>query len=157
MFIPGKPFQPSLTNTKFENLSITDKKSFITLAPGCLQRAENFLVFLSKSSTQSRQARGQCFKTFYGRKLRLFMISQSVVPCKPFQPSLMFAGKARAYLSEAPFQVLHSRVGSWPQAPGLRLLASGSWPRLLALGSWPQAYGLRLLASGSWPHPQTLD
>ncbi len=30
---------------------------------------------------------------------------------KPFQPSLMFVGKAGAYLLEAP-QVLHSRVGS---------------------------------------------
>ncbi len=35
------------------------------------------------------------------------------MPGKPFQPSLMFAGKAGAYPSEAP-QVLHSRVGSWP-------------------------------------------
>ena len=28
---------------------------------------------------------------------------------KPFQPSLMFAGKAGSYLNEAPF-----RIGSWP-------------------------------------------
>ncbi len=26
------------------------------------------------------------------------------VPCKPFQPNLMFAGKVRAYLSGAPFR-----------------------------------------------------
>ncbi len=31
------------------------------------------------------------------------------VPGKPLQPSLMFAGKARAYPSEAP-EVFHSRV-----------------------------------------------
>ncbi len=36
-------------------------------------------------------------KLFYGRKLRLFIISYIVfVPSKPFQPSLMFAGKARS-------------------------------------------------------------
>ncbi len=38
---------------------------------------------------------GQCYKTFYGRKLRLFIISKSVVPGKPFQPSLIFVGKDR--------------------------------------------------------------
>ncbi len=27
-----------------------------------------------------------------------------IVPCKPFQLSLMFAGKARAYPSEAPLR-----------------------------------------------------
>ncbi len=36
MFVIGKFFQSSLTNTlaKYENLQTTDKKSFITLAPG---------------------------------------------------------------------------------------------------------------------------
>ncbi len=36
------------------------------------------------------------------------------VPGKPFQPSLMFAGKTGVYLSEAPFRC--SNIG---QAPGL--------------------------------------
>jgi hypothetical protein len=40
---------------------------------------------------------GQCYKTFYGCKLRLFKN-------KLFQPSLMFAGKAGAYPSESPFR-----------------------------------------------------
>ena len=35
------------------------------------------------------------------------------VPGKPFQPSLMFAGKAGAYPIEAPFG-RSTRVGSWP-------------------------------------------
>jgi hypothetical protein len=48
--------------------------------------------------------RGQCYKTFYGRKLRLFLIGGVLVPGKPFQPSLMFADKAGAYLTEAPFR-----------------------------------------------------
>ncbi len=38
-----------------------------------------------------------------------------VCPCKPFVPSLMFLGKARAYLSEAPFRAPPpSRIGPWP-------------------------------------------
>jgi hypothetical protein len=37
---------------------------------------------------------------------------QVFVPGKPFQPSLVFAGKAGAYPSESTFQVLHSKVGS---------------------------------------------
>jgi hypothetical protein len=40
--------------------------------------------------------------------------ARAFVPGKPFQPSLMFAGRAEAYPSEALSQMLHSRVGSWP-------------------------------------------
>jgi hypothetical protein len=47
-------------------------------------------------------------KTF----LRIFVIV--IGPGKLFQPSLMFVGKTRIYPSEVPFQVKHSRVGSWP-------------------------------------------
>jgi hypothetical protein len=35
----------------------------------------------------------QYYKTFYGRNLRIFVISQSVCPCKLFQPNLVFVGK----------------------------------------------------------------
>ncbi len=49
--------------------------------------------------------RGHCYKTFYGRKLRLFIISKSNCPCQAFQPSLMFAIKAGVYLIEVPFQL----------------------------------------------------
>ena len=41
-------------------------------------------------------ARCQCYKTFCGRKLRIFVISKDVFPCKPFRPSLMFEGKFRS-------------------------------------------------------------
>jgi hypothetical protein len=34
---------------------------------------------------------------------------------KPLQLSVVSVGEAGAYLSEAPFNVLHSRVGSWPR------------------------------------------
>ncbi len=54
--------------------------------------------------------RGQCYKTFYGRNLRIFVF----VPGKTFQPSLMFTGKAGAYPSEAPF-----RCTTLWYAPGL--------------------------------------
>ncbi len=36
------------------------------------------------------------------------------IPGKPFQPSLMYVGKARSLPKSSLFQVLHSRVGSWP-------------------------------------------
>jgi hypothetical protein len=36
------------------------------------------------------------------------------VPSNPFQPSLMFADKARAYPSEPPFRYSTNRAGSWP-------------------------------------------
>jgi hypothetical protein len=48
------------------------------------------------------EIRGQCYKAFYSHKLRLF-IMRVFVPGKPFQPSIMFAGKARSLnLSGAP-------------------------------------------------------
>ncbi len=42
-------------------------------------------------------------------------------PGKPFQSTLMFAGKAGGHPSEAPFRVLHSRVGPWPHPQTLDL------------------------------------
>ncbi len=53
-------------------------------------------------------------KLFYARILRMFAISWGVCPRKQLQPSLMFAGKARAYLSEASFWYL-----TLGQAPSL--------------------------------------
>ena len=47
---------------------------------------------------------GLYYKTFYGRNSRVFKIARVFVPGKPFQPSHMFAGKAGAYMSEAPFR-----------------------------------------------------
>ncbi len=39
---------------------------------------------------------GQYYKTFQSHNLRIFVISQSFVLGKPFQPSLMFVGEARS-------------------------------------------------------------
>ncbi len=46
---------------------------------------------------------GQCYKTFSVSNLRIFVI-RVFVTSKPFQPILMFSGKAGAYLSEAPLR-----------------------------------------------------
>ncbi len=47
----------------------------------------------------------QCYKTFYGCNLRMFVVSYSVfVLGKSCQPSLMFVGKAGAYPIEEPFR-----------------------------------------------------
>jgi hypothetical protein len=46
---------------------------------------------------------GLYYKTFYNCNLRIFVIARVFVFGKPFQLSLMFAGKAAAYMSEAPF------------------------------------------------------
>jgi hypothetical protein len=39
--------------------------------------------------------RTQCYKTFYVRNFRIFVIGYNVLG-RPFQPSLMFMGKAKA-------------------------------------------------------------
>ncbi len=46
--------------------------------------------------------RCKCYKKFYGRNLQILVIKQVFVVGKLFEPSLMFAGKARAYPSEEP-------------------------------------------------------
>ncbi len=42
------------------------------------------------------------------------LVMRVFVPDRPIQPSLMFVGKARAYLNEVPFSSSDSRIGSWP-------------------------------------------
>ncbi len=44
----------------------------------------------------------------------ILLYAKMLVPDKPFQPSLMFAGKAGAYPSEAPFRCSTLVVGSCP-------------------------------------------
>jgi hypothetical protein len=76
--VPGKLFQPSQTNTvaEYENPLITDKKGFITLAPGrqCPSGSlqilfrqpiiKNFYCLICKLK-----------KAFYGCNLQIFVIS----------------------------------------------------------------------------------
>jgi hypothetical protein len=47
----------------------------------------------ANSVTSKNMAWGQSYKTFFGRYLQK---ARAFVPGKPFQPSLMFAGNARA-------------------------------------------------------------
>ncbi len=54
------------------------------------------------------KSRGQCYKAFYGRKLRILVISSSVCPWQTFQPSLILQVKLEPtrvkLLSGAPFR-----------------------------------------------------
>jgi hypothetical protein len=58
-------------------------------------------MFKSLDPAKANGTEGLYFKTFnygFSQKARVF------VPGKPLKSSLMFADKARAYLSEAPFR-----------------------------------------------------
>jgi hypothetical protein len=44
------------------------------------------------------QFSGQCYKTFYGRKLHIFVINKAFAPGKTFQSSLTFVGKAPGHV-----------------------------------------------------------
>ncbi len=90
-----------------------DKHAFLTLACQHWTRVERHasdkhssllqtLVNYDHENFYNICIRGQCYRTFYDRKLQIFLISQSVCP-KLFEPSLMFVGKAGAYQNEAPF------------------------------------------------------
>ncbi len=59
------------------------------------------------------------------------------VPGKPFQPSLVFEGKARAYPSEVPFLALptNTRLG-WKGLPGTHILAYCGNPEIMAVTSF---------------------
>jgi hypothetical protein len=50
----------------------------------------------SWTSTLAYPSCGQCYKSFYGRNLRIFVINKSVCPGELFQPSLMFMCKVRS-------------------------------------------------------------
>ncbi len=49
------------------------------------------IIFLAGFARQ-----GPILQNFFVPNLRIFVISQSVCPCKPFQPSLIFGGMAGA-------------------------------------------------------------
>jgi hypothetical protein len=57
------------------------------------------------------------------------MFQNFLTPGEPFQPSLMFAGKAGAYLSEEPFMYFNSRIGTWAVPINIRF----SWKGLSVL------------------------
>jgi hypothetical protein len=77
---------------------------------------------------------GQCYKTLHGRTLRLFIM----IPGKPFLPSLMFVGKARAYPSDAtkaPALPANIRLG-WKGLPRTNALAYYQKAQLRAVKSF---------------------
>jgi hypothetical protein len=60
-----------------------------------------FLLFfaskVAKEKAEKKLIWGRCNKTFYNRNLRIFVKARAFDPGEPFQPSLMFVGKAVAY------------------------------------------------------------
>ena len=166
MFVPGKPFQPSLVFVGKARAYLSEapfKWSTLGKAPGLtrkhLTRLERLArdkccSFLRKVITSGRKKfynigrrsrrwssgsrrrrwrrtwssgwswstspnRGQCYKTFYGCKLPIFVV---FAPGKSFQPSLMFAGKAiLKHLSGSPFygRLLASPTNIWLGWKGL--------------------------------------
>jgi hypothetical protein len=53
-------------------------------------------------------------KLFTAVRDELLELASVFAPGKPFQPNLMFPGKAGTYPNEEPLRCLYSRVGSWP-------------------------------------------
>ncbi len=54
----------------------------------------------------------RCYKTFFLRNLRIFVINWVFVHCKPLQPSLLFVGKARSLPYCGASEWFFNRVGS---------------------------------------------
>jgi hypothetical protein len=67
------------------------------------QRYKNFFLSVSHDLFENIDNMAQYYKTFYDRNLLAFL-NRVFVPGKPFLPSLMFANKAGAYLSNALFK-----------------------------------------------------
>ncbi len=88
-------------------------------------------------------------KTFYGRYLRIFVISQNVVTGKPLQPSLMLAGKASELLKGASLRqalALPANITlGWRGLPGTNTLAYYENPKIMAVKSF------MVQAPGYWP------
>ncbi len=57
-------------------------------------------------------SRGICYKTFYGRNLRMFVISKSVRPYLAFKPNLMFADKTRSLPQWRVLERFSTEIGS---------------------------------------------
>ncbi len=77
---------------------------------------DNFCFYLQNRLIQTSQTVGQ----WYSDTSPFSIPWASVfVAGKPLQPTLMFVGKAAAYLSQSIFQLLHSMVGSRPYAQTL--------------------------------------
>ncbi len=75
------------------------------------------------------------YKTFYGRSLRNFVISQSVCFWQAFQPSLLFACKARSLVQtgarERFFSLGQTPVRSHKHQTGLQRLANNKYSSFL--------------------------
>ncbi len=96
----------------------------------------------------------QCYKTFFVRNLRIFVISQSVCTWQAFQPSLMFVGEARSLpQSGAPERCSICPVCSCvcspyaPVCPGLARKPCGA----------PESYSTLKWTTGPYLHQTRLE
>jgi hypothetical protein len=86
----------------FTAMSTTKKKSFITMLS-----VDNAMkkIFTTDAAPDKRLSLTSLFSLIYYWQVRPIKEHlKAFVPDKPFQPSLMFAGKAGAYQNEAPFR-----------------------------------------------------
>ena len=86
------PAELQLFSSSVTKFATSTVKRFVTLL------CSSGLTYMFKKPTW-----GLYHKTYYGRNLRISVISKST-PGKPLQPSLVFARKAGAYQSEAHFR-----------------------------------------------------
>ncbi len=113
VFVSGRSFQTSLMFVSKASARLSEvpfRCSTLGQAPGLIHEHQTRLERLAGTNTlafnehlQIRKlhfitldTRGQCYRTFYGRNLRMFVVSQGVALGRPFQPSIMFADKARS-------------------------------------------------------------
>ncbi len=116
------------------NCKLQSKKRFANTTPDIQMQNMATTVNTKRLETiEHLLSMTQFYKTFYGRNLRIFVISQSVCLWQSFQPSLNFGSKARACacvafnecstLGEAPVTHSHS--------PRLEKTATGKHSSLL--------------------------
>ncbi len=104
--ISGIKYESLLTKFiyKFVKMTITYLKLYRFLSDLVFFSVEKKCSSVQRYKKLAEYFTLQCNKTLYVRNLRMFIKGYSAFHAKPFQPSLMFADKAGAYLSEAPFR-----------------------------------------------------
>ncbi len=91
----------------YEKALLTAVKSCIILATGVLWDSHCYLPTpWGKNISAKRSIWDQYYKTFYICNLQISVITRVFVPYRHFQPSLVIARKAEAYLSETLLGVL---------------------------------------------------
>jgi hypothetical protein len=102
-------FRKKSARGKHSSLVSNEEKKFLLLSldEGTSEKLLQLLLSLHPSGQKVSllQPRAKCYKTFYVRNLQLSVIITVLVPGRPFL-SILIAGVAGAYSSEAPFSCL---------------------------------------------------